>query len=337
VTQTVAGLAGPRRAAIAILTLDEEVAAAVLGQMTEPDLKKLAVAVDELGEVTHDLIVGVLETFDRELNDPTSRVRADGGAYVRRLAGRALGEDRARRLFAPPTPEHTPVDVLRTARANTLASLLVEEHPQIAAVILTQLAPRMAARVLDLMPTDIAADLVGRMSNLEEIPEHAVLEASESLVRALESAGGLASSDLRAEFDGLAYAASVINEMTTDSGDELLGRIADADESSAKRIREAMFTFEDLGRIDRREIAQLLRSVQSEILVVSLQTATVELREHFLGALSQRAAATLRDDLDAAAPKRIADVETAQREIVEAAMQLAAEGKITMPARGEDA
>ena len=51
-------------------------------------------------------------------------------------------------------------------------------------------------------------------------------------------------------------------------------------------------------------------------------------------ALSQRAAATLRDDLVSATPKRLSEVEAAQRELVEAAMRLAGEGKLVLPARG---
>jgi flagellar motor switch protein FliG len=77
-----------------------------------------------------------------------------------------------------------------------------------------------------------------------------------------------------------------------------------------------------------------MRSVQSETLVTALQTATAELRDHLLASLSQRASATLRDDLSAASPKRLSEVEAAQREVVEAAMKLSAEGKLTMPSRG---
>ena len=80
----------------------------------------------------------------------------------------------------------------------------------------------------------------------------------------------------------------------------------------------------------------MLRAVQAEALVTAMQTASPELKEHILGSLSQRAAATLRDDLSAAAPKRLSEVENAQREIVEATLRLAAEGKITMPPRGEE-
>ena len=253
---------------------------------------------------------------------------------MRRLADRAFGIDRAQKLFGVPAPTPEPLQLLRGARVSALAQLLADENPQIAAVVLTQLAAEIAARVLALMPPDISADLATRISELEEIPEHAVTEASESLVRALESIGGLANSDVRAEFDGLAFSAAIVNQMSSSAGDELLGKIAEADEQAATRIREAMFTFDDLTRISTREMGNLLRAVQSETLVTALQTATSELRDHFLASLSQRAAATLRDDLAAAAPKRLSEVEGAQREIVEAAMKLATEGKLTMPNRG---
>jgi flagellar motor switch protein FliG len=329
-------LTGPRKAAIALLSLDEEVASMVLGKMAAPDIRRLCEAVDDLGDVGGDVIATVLADLERGLTDPLAMVRNGGGAYMRRLADRAFGAAGAQKLFGVPTVTPEPLVLLRTARVNALAQLLADEHPQVAAVVLTQIEPRLASKVLALMSPEVASELTARISELEEIPEHAVTEASESLVRALAAAGGLASSDQRAEFDGLAFSAAIINEMTSEEGDQLLERVAERDQEVASRIREAMFTFEDLGRIATREMGNLLRSVQSETLVTALQTATSELREHFLSSLSQRAAATLRDDLSAAAPKRVSEVETAQREVIESAMRLASEGKLTMPPRGAE-
>ena len=328
-------LEGRHKAAIALLSLDEEVATAVLSQMAETDVRRLCEAVTELEDVGTDVIEHVLGELERGLTSPLAMVKTGGTRYVRKLADKAFGTDRAQRLFGLSVGTPEPLQLLRTARVNSLAELLAEEHPQIAAVVLTQLTPAVAAKVLALMPNEIAADLARRLADVEEIPEHAVTEASESLVRALEAAGALATSDIRADFDGLAFSAAIVNEMTSEQGDALLGSIAEADEQAATRIREAMFTFEDLLRISAREIGGLLRSVQSETLVIAMQTAPPELRDHFFASLSQRAASTLRDDLSAASPKRVSEVENAQREIVEAAMKLAAEGKLTMPARGE--
>jgi flagellar motor switch protein FliG len=327
-------LHGPQRAAIALLSLDEDVAATVMSRMAEHDVRKLVEAVELLEDVGLDVITKVLEELERNITDPLTMVRSGGTKYVRKLADRAFGQDKAQKLFGVAPPPSEPLQLLRGARVGALAQLLADEHPQIAAVVLTQLAPPIAAKVLKLMPTQLAAELASKISELDEIPEHAVNEASESLVRALEAAGGLASSDPRSEFDGLAFSASIVNEMSSEDGDNLLGQIAEKDEQAASRIREAMFTFEDLMRIAQREIGNLLRAVQSEVLVVAMQTASTDLRDHLLGSLSQRAGATLRDDLAAASPKRLADVEAAQREIVEAAMKLAGEGKLTLPARG---
>jgi flagellar motor switch protein FliG len=327
-------LPGPQRAAIALLSLDEEIASSVLSRMAEHDVRRLVEAVNELDDVNGDMIQVVLDEYERAISSPLAMIRSGGHKYVRKLADRAFGYDKAQKLFGVPPPPSEPLQLLRTARVDSLAQLLADEHPQIGAVVLTQLAPQVAAKVLALLPREIAAELTRRVSELDEIPEHAVAEASESLVRALEAAGGLAASDPRSEFDGLAFSASIINELPADEGDDLLGSIAERDDAAATRIRDAMFTFEDLHRIPTRDMANLLRSVQSEVLVAALQTATPELREHFFSSLSQRASATLREDLAAASPKRLSEVEAAQRQVVEIAMRLATEGKLTLPSRG---
>jgi len=331
---TASSLPGPRRAAIALLSLDEELASQVLSKMSLTDVRRLCEAVEQLGDVQTELITAVLGDLERGLSDPLAMARAGGPAYLRKLADRAFGPDRAKKALGIEAPNPEPLQQLRTARVNVLAQLLTDEHPQIAAVVLTQLPPRVASKVLALMEQPIAADLTSRISALEEIPEHAVTEASESLVRALEAVGGLASSDARAEFDGLAFSPSIVNEMSSEQGDELLGVIAQRDEAIASKIREALFTFEDLLRIQGRELANVLRAVQAEALVTAMQTATQELKDHVLGSLSQRAGATLRDDMASAPPKRLSEVEAAQKEIIEATLRLAGEGKITLPARG---
>jgi flagellar motor switch protein FliG len=312
---------GDRRAAIALLSLDEEIASKVLARMSERDVRRLAEIVEDLGEVSSGTIEKVLLELERGMVNPLAIAHTGGHRYMRKLADKAFGSDRAQKLFGVPEVQVSePLQLLRTARATALA----------------QLQPKVASKVISVMEPELAADVCARIADLEEIPEHAVAEASESLVRALEAVGGLASSDARSEFDGLAYSAAVVNEMATTAGDELLAKISEADDKTATRIREAMFTFEDLGRIATREIANLLRAIQSETIVVALQTAPPELREHFLASLSQRAATTLRDDLAGVQPKRLSEVEAAQREVVECAMRLAAEGKLTMPERGAE-
>src|SRR5450755_3264280 len=168
---TTSSLTGPRKAAIALLSLDEGLASQVLAKMSLGDVKRLCEAVEDLGDVGGELIQLVLNDLERGLSDPLAMARASGPAYLRKLADKAFGSDRAKKALGIEAPNPEPLHQLRTARV----------------------------RVLALMEQPIAADLTARISALEEIPEHAVTEASESLVRALEAVGGLASSDARAE------------------------------------------------------------------------------------------------------------------------------------------
>ena len=336
VTITPATLTGAQKAAVAVLALDEELAVRVLSQLDDTELRRLGRAVDELGPVADDALAAVFEELQREIGR-TSVSGPSARRYLRRVAGVALGEARAQQLFMPDAaPEPSATELMRTARVETLGDLLADEHPQIAALILTLLPAKMAAKVLRQVPTALASDLLARLSALDEVPAHALQVAADSVARALASSGGLATSDTRDDFDGLAFSASLVNEMPAVDSDRLLEEVAAHDAEVGKRIREAMFVFEDLLNVDVRQMATVLREASSEVLVVALQGAPTELAAHFFAGLSKRVADTLRDDLASSPPRRVAEVEAAQREILELVSRLAREGKVVLPSRGGD-
>jgi flagellar motor switch protein FliG len=80
----------------------------------------------------------------------------------------------------------------------------------------------------------------------------------------------------------------------------------------------------------------LLREIESETLIPALKGLKPEQREHFFGAMSSRAADGLRDDIEARGRIKKSDVETAQKEIVEIAKRLVAEGELIMGDGGDD-
>lgn len=324
-------LAGPQKAALVMIALDEDVAAEVMRHLDEAELRRLAESTETLQGVSPDVLGPIFEEFERSMKE-TMQLRG-GAAYLRRIAANAIGEERAQKLFSPST-ERTPLDAIRSARANTLADLLTEEQPQVAAVILSQLPRNQAARVLSSMPPEVQSDLVGRVAAMTEIPARALQLASESLARALEEAGGLTSEEERRDFAGVPFAASLLNELPPADSDRLLGGLPQSQAQLASQIREAMFTFEDLNRLDSRGLQLLMREVPSDRMLMAMKTASEGLREKLLSAVTSRAAAALRDDLAAMPPMRLAEVEKAQREVVEFALKLASEGRITLPGGG---
>ncbi len=324
--RTVGKLSGPQKAALLILGLDEAIATEVLRHMDETDVARLAESVQKLEQLPVEQLDVTFHDFVGRMSGPPMQPR-EGAAYVRKLAEAAMGPDRARRLLSP-APVTAAVESLKTARASTLAELLADEHPQIAAVVLAQLGREQAARVLMAMAPTRQEEIMARVVTLEEVPAHAAQLASETLAKALagEAAGGEAS-----EFDGVAFVAGLLNEIPPAESERLLGSMEMNDAQIVPKVREKMFTFEDLLRLPSRAIQMLMKEVTSDSLLIALKTASEPLRDHFLAALSSRAGQQLREDLALLPPTRLSDVEHAQREIVESAMRLGAEGRITMP------
>src|ERR1044072_3202231 len=107
---------GPKKAAIALLSLDEEIATAVLSKMPEPDVRRLIDAVDALDDVGNDVIASVLEELERGISSPLAMVKSSGTKYVRKLAEGAFGQDRAHKMFKAAMPPTEPLALLRTPR-----------------------------------------------------------------------------------------------------------------------------------------------------------------------------------------------------------------------------
>ncbi len=319
-------LSAAQRAVLVLMSLDEQVAADLLRHMEEADLRRLAAAVEGLDTVSFDVVAPVLEEFERQLQRP--QLAGRGARYMRKLTAAAVGNDKADRLFAPVQAIPTPLDAIRGAKAQTVAELLQDEHPQVAAVVLSQLP--QAGKVLQAMPAGLQADLAARIAVLEEIPSTVLEIASESLQKSLASAGGMPKEG-KAEFDGVDYVAKLLNDLPAEASEQIL---ASLDEETARKVRQAMFTFEDLLRVDKRSMQTLLRDLPGDQLCIALRTASETVRAHFFSCMSSRAAETLKEDLELMPPKRLSEVEAAQREVVEAALRLGQTGQMQLPNRG---
>ena len=350
-----------QRAAALILSLDQVVARTILRHLDDTELRQLTQISASLPKVNPESLEDVAQMFCTAMKVPLSA--GAGGEYARQLVTEAVGVERALQLFEPPREVPPALEALRAAHAPTLAELLADEHPQIAAVLLTQLPTSKAAQVLEVLPNDKRMDLIGRVVELEEVPMQQVEVVSEELARALEAAGGIASLETRNEFDAIRFTAGVLNEITSelrepilegieereaaeeedddfdlddldDDDDDAGGGDGDDGVSIAQQIRDAMFTFEDLARLTVREVQLLMREVDKDTILVALKTANDELRDHLLSGVSSRAAKQIVEELPLLPPTKLSEVEKAQRDAVEVVIRLSEAGQINMPGAG---
>lgn len=117
---------------------------------------------------------------------------------------------------------------------------------------------------------------------------------------------------------------------------KLLGELEETHPELAEEIRNLMFTFEDIKKLDDRSIQTVLKEVPRDMLVLALKTASEDLKSLIFRNVSQRAAEMIRDDLSAMGPVKVKDVEKAQQQIIDIIRRLEAEGKIAIGGGAEE-
>jgi flagellar motor switch protein FliG len=320
---------GPEKAVVFLLSLEESTATQLLSQLEESEIRKAREVLETLGNVAPEALKGVHDEFLTALERQSVVVRG-GGDHFRRLTTRAFGPERAARLLQEPKADAT--HLLGRVDTTTLAGFLGEEHPQTVAAILAHLEPERAAEVLGKLDDATQCEVAVRMSALDSVPRP-VLEEAERVL-----AAGLAPEHEVpvAAVDGVRRAAAILNRLSPDTSQALLARLSETNSERAMAIKRAMFTFEDIGQLDRRGMLALLKEVATQQLVLALKTASDELRDKILGAMSKRAAETLLDDVQTLGAVRLADVERAQQEIAEVALRMQSEGKLSIATAGGD-
>jgi flagellar motor switch protein FliG len=316
-------LTGAEKAVLFLLSLDEVVATPIVRELAESDLRKLRAVASTMREVPAEALNEAFREF-LERSSTAVAVPRGGLSYLKRLSIGALGEAKAREVFEDGVT--SPLTRLEGAPPEAVAALLVNEPPQLIAAILARLEPNAAAGILAALPLERQSSLIAHVSQMTELPAKVVEDVATALANELptDDAATLIS------VDGVARAAEMLNAAGKEASTNILKCIEETNAEIAAEVRTAMFTFDDLARLDARAMRELLREVPSERLTMSLKDARPEVLQAVYSGLSGRAAELIKDDLELLGKVRKADLDAARREIVEAALRLESDGRIDL-------
>jgi len=322
-------LTGPEKAVLMLLSLDENSAAPIVAELEPGELRKLrevavlmrAVPTTALDEVYGEFV---------ERSQEAIAVPRGGVNYLRRLTQRALGESRSQEIFVD-SPQ-SGIERLAHSPPTAVAAVLENEHPQLIAAILSQLEASRAARILEALPMELQPQVLARLGSMTEVPA-GLLEGVASAVSAeLPPAEAEASMSV----DGVARAAALVRKLDKTVAANVLSLLNQDQAELAVEIRRALYSFEDLAALDAKALRVLLKEVQNDRLVLALKTASDALKKHIFSSMSARASEFIKDDLSNLGSVRLTEVEAAQREIVETALRLEAEGSISLGGDSDD-
>jgi flagellar motor switch protein FliG len=173
------------------------------------------------------------------------------------------------------------------------------------------------------------ADVSIRIANIERIPESAIEEINEVLKGQLDVGKGKGK-----KLGGIKTMADILNQCNKNNEQVILEKILEQNNTLAESIKQSMFTFEDLVKVDDRGMQAILKEISTEDLALALKTTSEALREKIFKNMSQRAAQILKEEMQTKGPVRVSDVEKAQQIILNITKKLEAEGKIILAGRG---
>jgi len=325
---------GIRKSAILLMSLGEEGAGSVLRLLPHSAVQAMSEAMATLSQVKRDEVSAVLEEFRLE-TEQYSALHLDSGSYLRAVLNKALGDDRAADLLqdiAQANASAGGIERLNQLEATEVVEIIHDEHPQIIATLLVHMDRQKAAAVLELLPERVRHDAVMRVATFGGVQPSALKELTEVLNTMLSGEGVK-----RGRLGGVRVAAEIINMMTSTQEESVIKHVRGQDEVLAQKMIEEMFLFENLLELEDRGIQLLLKEVESESLIVALKGAPLELREKFLKNMSQRAAESMREDIEMRGPVRVSQVEKEQKSILLIVRKMADAGELVLGGKGNDA
>lgn len=317
-------------AAMMVLLMEEAEAAAVVGQMSPDELEQLGRHMCDLEEIAPHQISDAILQFANAADG--AGVKAKGGEVrARTIITDAVGAVKADSVMRRILPEggtqgSIALELARWLEPEVLLRLIGDEMPQMIAVLLVQLDPQVAARVLAGMPTDAQPDIVHRIATLGPVSPAAIGMLNELLESSIQEKFG----SFPVHMGGVQSAAEMINRSGKAAEKRIMPFISKRDKALAKAIENELLTFAHLYVLDAQMMGTLLREIDSEVLILALKGIPEDERETFFAAMSSRAVDGLKDEIEDLGRVKMEEVLAAQKTILLEARRLAADGEIIL-------
>ncbi|HVU25876.1 MAG TPA: flagellar motor switch protein FliG [Opitutus sp.] len=312
-----------------LIVIGPEAAADVLRHFEDPEVEILCREMSQFSAVPAAAQRQLIEEFTGVVT--SSAASALGGVdYAQRTLALAKGDYKASAILNRVGPSTgTSVDAVKDIsemEGRQIFNLIREEQPQTIAFVLSYLDGTKAAEVFGLLRPELREEVMERLGTIESTSLDLVAKIVRSLGRHFDSKS-------RPSFHrsgGVRSVADLLNQLEKEVSKNLLVRLEERNASLGAAVRKKMFSFEDLSRLLPADLQRVLREVDSNSLAIAMKSASESLREKFFGAISKRAAESLREEIELLGPVRLKDVEIAQDGIIQVVRRLEEEGQITI-------
>ncbi len=327
-------LTGPQKAAMVLVHLGAERAGKVLKAMRESEIEDLMAEVARLGDVDPKQMSKTLTEF-RDMASAQMYFAKGGMGFAREMLEATLGKDKAREIVErlTLTTMELPFEFLRAADPRQILTFIQEEHPQTVALVLAHILPDQAALVMSGLPEGVQGEVARRIAQMDRTSPEVIRQVETVLER---KSSTLLQPSESSNAGGIQPLVEILNRSDRTTEKLILENLARTDPDLADEVRNRMFVFEDITSLEDRSVQLVLREIDSKELAIALKGVREDVSDKVLKNMSERAAVSLREEIDLLGPVRLKQVEEAQGNIVKAIRRLEEAGQIVVSRGGEE-
>lgn len=319
---------GPEKAAALLIAMGRGSASRLLKYLDEDDLRRLAAYARRLPSISTDDFEELVRQFEDLFAEG---VPLDGpGGRFEGLLREALSPEQAAAVIEGRHHDLLPAepvwDQLPRIPIPLLQDYFTSEHPQTTAYVLSRLPKNMAAQLLIGFPISMRSDIVRRVLHIRSVSDTAA-SALEFVIRR-----DITSNDkIGKESNQHGAIADMLNQLKKAEIDEMLDSLADLNVEDLTRIKERLFSFDDIIRLTPQARLTLFDEVQTDQVALALRGTEADLRETVLSSLSARSRRMVEAELVGTEDNSNApDVVAARQAIAALALRLAEQGEISI-------
>ena len=323
-------LSGLERVSLLMLSLSDKHVGKLFSFMEETEIKDITKTMTGLGKISSDIVESVLMDFIDEILSSGSVVGSLES--TKRILLKIMPEERVNGLLADlkGPAGRTMWDKLSNINEELLSNYLKSEYPQTIAVVLSRIRPEHAAKVIPLLPESLTLEVMLRMLRMDSIRKE-VLDDIERTLR-IEFVNNVGGATQRDSFETMA---DIFNYMDRTNESRYLGALEERNADVVERIKQLMFTFDDILRINNPGIQAIIRVSDKTKLALALKGGNEGVKALFFSNMSERSGKIMKDEMDSMGMVKVKDVDDAQTYVVSIAKELANSGELVIKSANE--
>lgn len=326
---------GLKKAAILMIALGPETSAEIMKILPDSAIQKISYEISNIDYIKPEQIDAVVEEY-MEMSQAREYVLDGGIDYAKDLLNKALGPKRAQDIIGVLNQiqlREKPFDIARRADTTQLSNLLQNEHPQTVALVLSYIQPEKAASILSDLPEEVQIEIAERIGTFSRTSP-TIINKIEKVIE--DKFSNYVEQDTEA-VGGVPTLVEILNMVGRTDEKSIISGLQARQPELADEVKSSLFTFEDIITLSSNDVQKVLRDVEQDDLVLALKGVSDQLAEFIYGNVSDRAAASLQEDLKYLGPARLSSVEEAQQKIVAVIRRLDEMGEIYIRRGDQDA